>query len=317
MSDFSSNDTLDLLDFLRGVRSGGRVLSAQHVYLEKDYSEIQHIHALTGKYPAIAELDLLDCHRYPDKKTRVLEFAKQWSKDGGILGLSWHQTSPELASLDEGGYRRGTRKKMSQARFNELLDEDAPLGQRYLAHLDLAAQWLMELRDAGVTVLWRPYHEMTGAWFWWGNKSPESYRALWIKMHDRLTRHHGLDNLIWVWSAAQRGKDFRSYLPVGHVDIAGVDIYRRRRRSPRFAALAKQVRDAAGDLPIALTEVGTLPAIDLLIEETDFIWFTIWGKGWLDREHYPRPFLNGPGNAPAWIRELYAHPAVITRDQLA
>jgi len=80
---------------------------------------------------------------------------------------------------------------------------------------------LKRLQDAGVPILFRPLHEAEGAWFWWGAKGPEATKELWLLLHDRLTNHHKLNNLIWVWN---------SLLPAWYVgddtvDILSADVY--------------------------------------------------------------------------------------------
>lgn len=62
------------------------------------------------------------------------------------------------------------------------------------------AKQLNRLRDAGVPVLWRPLHEASGGWFWWGAKGPEAYKKLWYYLYDQLTNVYGCNNLIWVWN---------------------------------------------------------------------------------------------------------------------
>ncbi len=60
---------------------------------------------------------------------------------------------------------------------------------------------LKKLYDANVPVLWRPFHEMNGIWFWWGNRPGEGgIKELWKIMYYRYTDHHRLNNLIWVWN---------------------------------------------------------------------------------------------------------------------
>ena len=61
-------------------------------------------------------------------------------------------------------------------------------------------------------VLWRPYHEMNGDWFWWGKKTgPSGHRALWRMMYDRFVNYHGLNNLLWVWNANAPAPHILSY----------------------------------------------------------------------------------------------------------
>ena len=305
-----------VLKYIYERKDRGLILSSQHISLTKNYNEAEHVRFLTGKMPSIVEFDLLNFHKIPARKERYINFAKAWCKAGGLVAVSWHETSPELCVLDEGGYQYGTKKKMTQERFEDVLKEGTELNRRWRDHLDLAACWLGELQAAGVVVLWRPYHEMTGGWFWWGGKEPETFRTLWRKAYERLTNRHRLNNLIWVWSAAQVGDDYAAYLPLNAVDVVGIDIYITKRDDPEFLRRANMIQRVAKGKPIALTEVGTIPCLDILINQTEFTWFSVWGKGFLDNQHYSKSMQNGSGNSPAWIRETYSHPKVITKDQI-
>jgi len=100
-----------------------------------------------------------------------------------------------------------------------------------MAELDRVAEALAELRDNGVVVLWRPFHEMTGDWFWWCTKAhpgnPEPFKKMWIHMFDYFTKTKKLDNLLWVYSASNRRDPPPDYCYPGdsYVDIVGQDIY--------------------------------------------------------------------------------------------
>ena len=60
--------------------------------------------------------------------------------------------------------------------------------------IDAIAEQLKRLQDAGVPVLWRPLHEASGGWFWWGNAGAEAYKELYVLLYDRLTNHHDRGN---------------------------------------------------------------------------------------------------------------------------
>lgn len=303
------------LKLVARVQQAKGILAGQHVYLNSAPNEVERVKQLTGKYPAVAEFDLLGFHQDPQKRDRYLAFAKDWHAAGGLVGISWHETSPVLDALDEGGYSKGTKKRMSQKEFDQVVTPGTKLHTKWLDHVDKAALWLNELEQAGVVVFWRPYHEMTGAWFWWGAKRPETFRKLWVDLHERLTDHHGLNNLIWVWSAAQAGSNYEGYLPHDYVDITGVDIYQRRREAPEFVTKFRAIERAAKGKPVALTEVGLLPLSQTLETETEYVWFVLWGRGFLDRDHYGAPKTK-VGNRAQDVVELYEHPMVITRDEL-
>ncbi len=87
--------------------------------------------------------------------------------------------------------------------------------------IDAIAKQLQILQDAGVPVLWRPLHEASGGWFWWGASGAEAYKKLYILLYDKLTNEYGLNNLIWLWN----GQDADWYPGDEYVDIIGEDIY--------------------------------------------------------------------------------------------
>lgn len=82
------------------------------------------------------------------------------------------------------------------------------------------------LKEANIPVLWRPYHEASGQWFWWGPSGDNGaalHKQLWIDMFNRF-REAGLDNLIWVWTS--QVFDIETWYPGDeYVDIVGCDIY--------------------------------------------------------------------------------------------
>src|SRR5690606_25911046 len=91
---------------------------------------------------------------------------------------------------------------------------------------------LQKYEDAGVPVIWRPLHEAQGnepdgdAWFWWGAHGPENFKTLWRVMHERLTEHHGLHNLIWEFTSSAAKSEHLDWYPGDDVvDIVGLDVY--------------------------------------------------------------------------------------------
>jgi len=89
------------------------------------------------------------------------------------------------------------------------------------ADLERVATYLKLLKEAGIPVLWRPLHEASGGWFWWG-KNAESFKKLWQMMFDYF-KAQGLDNLIWVWTS--QGDDDSWYPGDNYVDVIGRDLY--------------------------------------------------------------------------------------------
>jgi mannan endo-1,4-beta-mannosidase len=76
-----------------------------------------------------------------------------------------------------------------------------------------------------MVVLWRPFHEMNGGWFWWGAQEPESFIAVWRHMFDYFSTTKGLDNLIWVYGPNHGKRTAAYYAGDDYVDIVGLDAY--------------------------------------------------------------------------------------------
>lgn len=73
-----------------------------------------------------------------------------------------------------------------------------------LSDMDAVAKELQTLWDAKVPILWRPLHEASGGWFWWGDCSPDSYCELYRLMYEKFTKEYELDNLIFAFRGNYR-----------------------------------------------------------------------------------------------------------------
>ena len=142
----------------------------------------------------------------------------------GHRHLCWHWNAPcdlidQLPdrSWSSGFYTKATTFNLAQALENKASEAYALL----IRDIDAAAAQLARLQNAGVPVLWRPLHEASGGWFWWGAAGPDACIELWKLMFDRMTNTHGLHNLIWVWN----GQHADWYPGDEFVDIIGEDIY--------------------------------------------------------------------------------------------
>lgn len=146
--------------------------------------------------------------------------------------------------------------------------------ERAIIDKDIAivADYLKLLQDAGIPVLWRPFHEAAGdytwgAWFWWGNDGVDVTKDLWLYLYNQLTNKYKLNNLIWVWTmqTSDAGKLADVSLLKGaypgdaYVDIVGTDIYKDKTNedvTAEFNLVANAINQSK---IIALSEVGNLP----------------------------------------------------------
>ena len=227
-----------------------------------------------GRRPAIYGADLMDFSssriaRGADPKG-IVEDVLRHARGGQAVTLSWHWNAPAHL-LDAMGKRPDGRAddrrwyrgfNADASTFDLAIALASPSSPEYrliVSDIDAVAAPLRRLADAGVPVLWRPLHEADGGWFWWGAKGPGPFVALWRLMHDRLTRVHGLHNLIWVYSHTNK-VDRRWYPGDGFVDVVGIDAYPADNRDPLGQSWLDGVSMAPAKLR-AVTEFGGVPDV--------------------------------------------------------
>ena len=192
---------------------GQRILSGQQesTWVGSPEYEMDYIKKTSGRLPAIRGLDYIN-----EDFDGVTQRAIEWWKQGGIVSICWHWGTPP----DGVGYE----SSKGFADLKEMFVTGSIVNKGMLAQMDRVAEELKKLQDAGVPVLWRPYHEFDGGWFWWSRGGPETFKKLWTLMYDRFTNLHGLNNLIWVLGYSSDIKD-GWYPGDAYVDIAGADHY--------------------------------------------------------------------------------------------
>ena len=193
-------------------------------------------------------------------------------------------------------FRDSVQGHLTDFEWKELLTPGTDLFKRWCAQVDVIAGYLAQLRDAHVAVLFRPYHEMNGNWFWWGGRpGKDGSSALYRQIYDRFVNYHKLDNLVWVWnvnSPSGNAGAFADYFPgVAYVDVVSVDNYGEFKQSYYDDALA-----LAGQKPIALAEVGGTPTLEVLKAQPKWTYFMIWAglAEMLNPMEKLREVFNGP-----------------------
>ncbi|MGN7455665.1 glycosyl hydrolase [Paenibacillus pasadenensis] len=309
-----------LMAFLRD-QYGRRCLTGQQIGVAST-PELDLIRETTGHYPAIGGFDFMD---YSPSRTergssgKDTELAIDWWRSGGIVTFCWHWNAPQDLideppdkSWSSGFYTKATTFDLARA----LADEDSDGYRLLLRDIDEIAVQLARLQEAGVPVLWRPLHEASGGWFWWGASGPEACIALWNLMFRRLTGLHGLHNLIWVWN----GQHADWYPGDETVDIIGEDIYPPARSHESQAGRYRLARSfSAEDKIVAMTENGALPDLDAMAAE-GALW--AWICTWYGEYVYERGgedgriAYSGKHTEAERLRAFYAHPLALSRDQL-
>src|SRR5574344_1300938 len=153
-----------------------------------------------GDYPAVVGFDLgrieygkkenLDGVDFDSMRNAAIAHYRR----GGMVVFSWHANNP---ATDEDAWHVGD---------GTVVKSVLPGGanhEKMIQWIDCVADVLLSLEVDGkpMPVLFRPWHEQTGSWFWWGQDlcSADDYIALWRMTADRLAEC-GLHNLIYVYS---------------------------------------------------------------------------------------------------------------------
>jgi mannan endo-1,4-beta-mannosidase len=140
---------------------------------------------------------------------------KDWWRGGGLVSVGIHMPSPAGGSF---GTKLGN--------FGDLTNSGTAVGRAWQDSLEKIGDGLSDLKNAGVVVLWRPFHEMNGDWFWWGSQHADTFRNAWHYMYHYLVNTRGLDNLIWVYAPDSSRNGLTDYYPGGDkVDVVGLDCY--------------------------------------------------------------------------------------------
>ena len=203
----ASSDAKAILNYMVSLpdRSDKRVISGQFMgyagQISSGYqTEIVALHTKTGKWVAMVGTDFAfsDAANFQN----YCALLKQYWDAGHLITISHHTPNPNTAM------------------------RDLPSNNNWRNQLDWIADRLQYLRDRGVVVLWRPFHEMNGTWFWYGAQNTDEFKALWRHMFNYFTTTKGLDNLLWVYAPDDSRTNVTGYYPGDdYVDIIGLDNY--------------------------------------------------------------------------------------------
>lgn len=279
-----------LLCFLHEIY-GEKVLSGQQDCHWSASSDVEYVAARTGgKYPAIVGGDFL----YDNAVSQAMA---SWNA-GGLSMIRYHMGRP----LDADSYE-SSLAAMSAAELDDTLTPGTARHSSLLSKFDHAASELAILQDAGVVVLWAPFHEVqANGWFWWSRGSGEQLKALWKLMFDDFVAR-GLNHIIWLFPFSQNPN--AAYLPPeGQFDLAGVDTYD---AGQPFPSLYDQAVGVIGPwTPIPLHETGTIVDPDAMFQGGQAPWVLF--STWCDT------FLRS--NSDAAIAKAYSSARTINRSDL-
>lgn len=320
----------DLYQMLLDLQ-GKKIISGAMANVNNNNDFADWILKVSGKVPALTCYDFIHLADSPANWIDYSDISPartQW-QNGGIVSYMWHWQVPS----NEQDYRNGNKSKYgfyikssdgasTDFDIREALKGGTWQNECILKDIDRVAEYFKLLQDAGIPVLWRPLHEAAGnykygAWFWWGRYGSHFTTQLWRLMYDRLVNHHGLKNLIWVWTAqAESGYEAQMkdcYPGDDVVDIVGVDLYEQT-TTPNFEAYRMALDMTGGRKLVALSENGLVPDPKQCIENgAPWSWFMIWYTYNIHRTDKTKDDF---GNTADWLREVMGSQFVLDRSAL-
>lgn len=270
----------------------GVALSAQQesTWMGSEDYEFSYIYERTGKTPVIRGFDYMN-----DDFDGVNKRAIKWHNNGGFVTICWH-----CGSDFSGEWKDAMEDEVAD--WGKMLTEGTKEYKAMIKGMDKAAKALKKLCDKNIPVLWRPFHELDGDWFWWGKGGSENFRKLWQIMYDRYTNHWKLNNLIWVLGYSHKMIKMKDWYPGDeYCDIIGADTY-------DIAIGTTLYRKVSGitkaPKPLCLHECGQNPAVSDF-KKAPWSYFMTWHTEYLTDK-----------NTNEALRELYNSDVVITLDEL-
>jgi mannan endo-1,4-beta-mannosidase len=275
----ASPEAVDLLQYLHDI-SGKHTLAGQHCNPLVGSTRLVTVYRQTKHYPAVFGQDFgFDAPGSWDGinfRQQIVDEAIRRHQEGFIIVLMWHAVRP---TEDEPvTFKESVQGKLTDKEWQDLITPGTEINERWKSQVDVIAWFLKQLQYAGVPVLWRPYHEMNGDWFWWGKKAGDNgYKKLYRMLYDRLVHFHRLNNLIWVYGPNELNDNvdsYEKYYPGNDVvDVLATDVYHRGFAQRDY----DELQALAGDKPIALGEVGSPPSVEILRSQPKWTWFMVWG----------------------------------------
>lgn len=273
------------------------------------------VKSVCGDYPAMMSFDLGRMEIYGDKTLdnvsldRIRKEVIAQYERGGMSSFSWHVDNP-LTGKDSWDVSDSTVvKSVLPGGVNH---------DKFIGWLDKVADYLNSIQTSEgvkVPVLFRPWHEHTGSWFWWGKNlcSTEDYKALWRMTYDRL-QEKGATQLLYAYSPGTEPKDSTEYLERypgdDIVDLIGVDAYQFDKDAyvkslDNALTIMSQVSKAHKKL-MAVTETGyeTIPdslwwtqTLMPVIEKYPISYVLVWRNARERENHYYAPYPGHPSAA--------------------
>lgn len=303
----ATKEAVELLDYLYSTAGNG-IITGQHTQTIP-MEEVDYIQKMTGKKPKLRGFEMLayspninyddasePCLTEVEENKNTMDVAIKWAKEeDGIVTLSFHWFSP-LGGRDKAFYTEHTDFDASKVLIEGTKEREA-----FYSDMKEIAGVLRRFQDENIPVLWRPFHESAGTWFWWGAKGPEVAAELYKLMFDYYVNECHLDNLLWVWNCELK----EGYPGDEYIDVISIDVYLQEYAPTDYKAeYEKLIANTTKNKVAALAEIGYLPDIDMLKESrVPWAYYMTWSKEFCIGEQH---------NKTEVLKQVYASDYAIT-----
>jgi len=211
-------ETLHLCNSLKKLAAKGYMFGHQddlaygvNWRYENGRSDVKEV---AGDYPAVYGWELGGLEAGEDKNIdgvpfkKMRQFIKEGYERGGVITISWHARSPFGAPKGAWDTTHGSVASILPGGENHTM---------YKAWLDELAKFFLSLKNSqgeAIPVLFRPFHELTGNWFWWGRNacSAEQFKVLWRFTQYYLQNEKKVHNLLYVYNTSGDFKTKEEFL---------------------------------------------------------------------------------------------------------
>ncbi|HQF54051.1 MAG TPA: glycosyl hydrolase [Fibrobacteria bacterium] len=249
----------------------------------------------TGKYPALVGYDFLfatgknakDAWYKSYTATTLAQAKDLWSK-GGIPAFTWHWKDPS-DSIDAFYTKSGNAKEYTTFDYTKGFkagttdwDTASATYKQLVSDIDELSALFLSLQKDSVAAIFRPLHEASGAWFWWGTKGGAAFQSLYNLVHDRMVDSAGVKNLVWVWNP-QHATDTEWNPGATKYDVISLDIYEAYDYTTKFVAghQALTTNFGALDKIFAVSENGPIPDASTMKKNgAVWSWWMPWYQTW-------------------------------------
>ena len=250
------------------------------------HADVQAVYKVSGKNPALIGFDFMNATGLHENDswnksytTASVNLSRDTYKKGGLPAFTWHWRDPSRST--DAFYSSDCSMKITGAmNADGSWNTSSTLYANIIKDIDHVAEYFLALQKEGIACIFRPLHEASGGWFWWGREGAKPFIKLYQLVFDEMVNVKGVHNVIWVWNA---GDNDTAWNPgEAYYDIVSADIYNNDfDYSSNYASFDKLKSLTGGKKMIALSENGPIPDIDLEFDEDAvWSWWMPWYQTW-------------------------------------